>query len=126
VLSVHLVLGDRSRGIVGARELAAMKPTAILVNAARGAIVDEAALIDALRTGRIAGAGLDVYAQEPLPAEHPLRSLPNAVLTPHQGHHVREFYQVAFTDVMENIAAYLAGSPIRLLDPERNASTFAI
>lgn len=126
VLSVHLVLGERSRGIVGAREFAAMKPTAILVNAARGAIVDEAALIDALRTGKIAGAGLDVYAQEPLPADHPLRSLPNVVLTPHQGHNVQEFYQVAFTDVVENIAAFLAGTPIRLLDPERNASKFAL
>lgn len=126
VLSVHLVLGDRSRGIVGAAEFASMRPTAILVNAARGAIVDEAALIDALRTGKIAGAGLDVYAQEPLPAAHPLRGLPNVVLTPHQGHHVEEFYQVAFTDVVENIAAYLAGAPIRLLDPERNSSKFAI
>jgi len=126
VLSVHLVLGERSRGAVGAKEFAAMKPTAILVNAARGAIVDEAALLDALRAGKIAGAGLDVYAQEPLPAEHPLRSLPNVVLTPHQGHNVQEFYQVAFSDVVENIAAYLAGAPIRLLDPERNASKFAI
>jgi len=126
VLSVHLVLGERSRGTVGAKEFAAMKPTAILINAARGAIVDEAGLLDALRTGKIAGAGLDVYAQEPLPAEHPLRSLPNVVLTPHQGHNVQEFYQVAFTDVVENIGAYLAGTPIRLLDPDRNASKFAI
>lgn len=126
VLSVHLVLSERSRGVVGAKEFAAMKPTAILVNAARGAIVDEVALIDALLTGKIAGAGLDVYSQEPLPAEHPLRRMPNVVLTPHQGHNVQEFYEVAFTDVVENIAAYLAGSPIRLLDPERNASKFAI
>jgi len=126
VLSVHLVLGDRSRGMVGTKEFATMKPTAILVNAARGAIVDEAALIDALLTRKIAGAGLDVYAQEPLPAEHPLRRMPNVVLTPHQGHNVQEFYQVAFTDVVENIGAYLAGAPIRPLDPERNASKFAI
>lgn len=126
VLSVHLVLGDRSRGIVGAREFALMKPTAILVNVARGAIVDEGALLDALRTGRIAGAGLDVYAEEPLPADHPLRSMPNVVLMPHQGHHVQEFYQVAFGDVVENIEAYLAGSPMRLLDPARNESRFAI
>jgi phosphoglycerate dehydrogenase-like enzyme len=125
ILSVHLVLGDRSRGLVGAPELASMKPTAILINAARGAIVDEAALIDALRAGRIAGAGLDVYSQEPLPAEHPLRRLPNVVVTPHQGHNVREFYQVAYADTVENIAAFLAGKPIRLLAPERNASRFA-
>jgi D-3-phosphoglycerate dehydrogenase len=125
VLSVHLVLGARSRGLIGARELAAMKPSAILVNAARGAIVDEQALIDALRAGRIAAAGLDVYAQEPLPAESPLRSLPNVVLTPHQGHNVQEFYQVAYADTVENIAAFLAGNPIRILDPERNASRFA-
>jgi phosphoglycerate dehydrogenase-like enzyme len=105
--------------------LARMKRSAILVNAARGAIVDEAALVEALRTGRIAGAGLDVYAQEPLPADHPLRSLPNVVLTPHQGHNVREFYEVAFTDVVENITAFLDGAPIRLLDPARNASLFA-
>jgi D-3-phosphoglycerate dehydrogenase len=125
VLTIHLVLGERSRGLVGARELAAMKPTAILVNAARGAIVDERALIEALRERRIAGAGLDVYAQEPLPEGSPLRALPNVVLTPHQGHHVREFYEVAYADVVENIAAFLAGSPIRLLDPALNSSRFA-
>jgi phosphoglycerate dehydrogenase-like enzyme len=125
VLSIHLVLGERSRGLVGACELAAMKRTAILVNAARGAIVDEAALIEALRAGRIAGAGLDVYAQEPLPKESPLRGLPNVVLTPHQGHNVKEFYQVAYADMVENIAAFLAGRPIRILEAERNSSRFA-
>jgi phosphoglycerate dehydrogenase-like enzyme len=125
VLSIHLVLGERSRGVVGARELGAMKRDAILVNTARGAIVDEQALLEALRSGSIAGAGLDVYAQEPLPPQHPLRSLPNVVLTPHQGHHVREFYQVAYADVVENITAFLDGRPIRILDPERNASRFA-
>jgi phosphoglycerate dehydrogenase-like enzyme len=125
ILSVHLVLGERSRGIVDRTMLAKMKASAILINVARGPIVDEAALIDALRTGGIAGAGLDVYAQEPLPAAHPLRSLRNVVLTPHQGHNVREFYEVAFTDVVENIAAFLDGAPIRLLDPARNSSQFA-
>lgn len=122
VLSVHLVLGERSRGAVGARELALMKPTAILVNAARGPIVDEPALIAALRDKRIAGAGLDVYTHEPLAADSPLRSLPNVVLTPHQGHNVQEFYQVAFADVVENIEAFLNGKPMRLLTAERNAS----
>lgn len=125
ILSVHLVLGDRSRGIVDRAMLAKMKRSAILINVARGPIVDEAALVDALRTGIIAGAGLDVYSQEPLPADHPLRALPNVVLTPHQGHNVREFYEVAFTDVVENIGAFLDGSPIRLLDPARNSSQFA-
>jgi phosphoglycerate dehydrogenase-like enzyme len=123
VLSLHVVLGERTRGIVGARDLALMKPSAILVNTSRGALIDEHALVDTLRAGRIAGAGLDVYAQEPLPDDHPLRSLPNAVLMPHQGHHVEEFYQVAYTDTVENIAAFMAGQPIRLLSPERNQSS---
>jgi len=125
VLSVHVVLGARTRGLVGARELALMKPAAILVNTARGPIVEEAALIDALRTGRIAGAGLDVYAQEPLPDGHPLRALPNVVLTPHQGHNVKEFYEVAYTDAVENIAAFMSGKPIRILSPERNESALS-
>lgn len=123
VLSVHLVLGERSRGLVGARELALMKSSAILVNAARGPIIDESALIAALREGRIAGAGLDVFSQEPLPDDSPLRSLPNVVLTPHQGHNVQEFFQVAYADVVENISAFLKGKLIRLLTAERNAST---
>jgi phosphoglycerate dehydrogenase-like enzyme len=120
-LSVHLVLGERSRGLVGARELALMKPTAILVNTARGAIID--ALIAALQSGRIAGAGLDVFTQEPLATDSPLRRLANVVLTPHQGHHVKEFYQVAYKDTVENIAAFLAGKPIRILTTERNSSS---
>jgi D-3-phosphoglycerate dehydrogenase len=122
VLSVHLVLGERTRGMVGARELALMKPSAILVNTARGPIVDEAALIAALREKRIAGAGLDVFTHEPLAEDSPLRTLPNAVLMPHQGHNVEEFFQVAYADVVENITAFLRGKPIRLLTPERNAS----
>jgi len=122
VLSIHLVLGERTRGIVGAHELALMRPSAILVNTSRGPLIDEAALIDTLRAGRIAGAGLDVYAREPLPDDHPLRGLPNAVLMPHQGHHVEEFYAVAYTDTVENIAAFLTGRPIRILSPERNRS----
>jgi phosphoglycerate dehydrogenase-like enzyme len=122
VLTIHLVLGERTRGVVGARELGLMKPTAILVNPARGPLVDEAALIDALRARRIAGAGLDVYAQEPLPDDHPLRSLPNVVLTPHLGYGVREFFENAYGDTVENIEAFLAGTPIRILTPERNQS----
>jgi phosphoglycerate dehydrogenase-like enzyme len=84
--------------------------------------VDEAALIDALTQHRIAGAGLDVYAKEPLPDDHPLRSLPNVVLTPHLGFSVREFYENAYGDTVENIEAFLAGKPIRILTPERNRS----
>lgn len=122
VLTVHLVLGERSRGMVGERELALMKPKAILVNAARGPIVDEAALIHALREGRIAGAGLDVFAVEPLPDDSPLRTLPNVVLTPHQGHNVQEFFEVAYADVVQNIAAFLSGNPIRILTAARNVS----
>jgi phosphoglycerate dehydrogenase-like enzyme len=126
VLSVHLVLGERTRGMVGARELALMKPSAILINTARGPIVDEAALIEALKHYRIAGAGLDVFTYEPLADDSPLRSLPNAVLMPHQGHNVREFYEVAYQDVVENISAFLAGKPIRVLAPERNASNVQV
>ena len=122
VLSVHLVLGERTRGMVGARELALMKPSAILVNTARGAIIDEAALIAALSEKRIAGAGLDVFTHEPLADDSPLRTLPNAVLMPHQGHNVQEFFEVAYHDVVENISAFLSGKPIRLLTAERNAS----
>ena len=122
VLTIHLVLGERTRGVVGARELALMKPTAILVNPSRGPLVDEAALIDALKARRIEGAGLDVYAQEPLPADHALRSLPNVVLTPHLGFGVREFFENAYGDTVGNIEAFLAGKPIRILTPENNRS----
>jgi len=116
VLSVHLVLGDRSRGLVGAPELAAMKPTAMLVNTARGPIVDEAALVDALRRKEIAVAALDVYDVEPLPSEHPLRKLDNVVLTPHIGYVTREAYELFYRDAIEDIAAFQAGSPIRVME----------
>ena len=122
VLSIHLVLGDRSKGMVGAQELGLMKPTAILVNTARGPIIDEPALIEALQAKRIAGAGLDVFTHEPLADDSPLRRLPNVVLTPHQGHNVEEFFKVAYADVVENIEAFLAGNSIRRLTPERNQS----
>jgi D-3-phosphoglycerate dehydrogenase len=123
VVSIHVVLSERTRALVGARELGLMKPSAILINTARGAIVDEASLVEALASGRIAGAGLDVFAQEPLPDRHPLRKLPNAVLMPHQGHHVKEFYEVAYADVVENIEAFLDGKPIRILTADRNESS---
>ncbi|MGZ5095894.1 MAG: NAD(P)-dependent oxidoreductase, partial [Burkholderiales bacterium] len=109
--------------LVGARELALMKPSAILINTARGPIVDEAALVNALRERRKYGAGLDVYDHETLPDDHVLRSLPNVVLTPHLGYAVREFFQKAYGDTVENIAAFLSGKPIRILTPERNDSS---
>jgi len=118
VISIHLVLSDRTRGLVGARELAWMKPTAYLVNTSRGPIVDEKVLIKTLRAGRIAGAGLDVYDVEPLPKAHPLRKLPNVILTGHTGFVVKELYTVAYGDAVENIRAWMAGKPVRVLNPD--------
>ncbi len=115
VVSVHLVSSERTRGIVGARELALMKPSAFLINTARGPIVDEAALVEALRSGRIAGAGLDVYDAEPLPVDHPLRRLPNAVLTPHVGYATRSSFAVFHPQLIEDIEAWQRGTPIRVL-----------
>ncbi|WP_375764783.1 D-2-hydroxyacid dehydrogenase family protein [Archangium gephyra] len=115
VVSLHLVLGDRTRGVVGAGELNAMKPTAWLVNTSRAGLVDEPALLAVLREQRIAGAGLDVFPVEPLPAHHPLLSLPNVVLTPHLGYVTRENYTVFYRDALEDILAWRAGAPVRLL-----------
>lgn len=113
VLSVHLVLSKRTRGLVGAAELALMKPDAWLVNTSRGPIVDEAALVEVLRRKEIGGAALDVFEVEPLPADHPLRTLDNTVLTPHLGYVTRDVYEVFFRDAVEDIAAYQAGRPVR-------------
>lgn len=115
VVTIHLVLSERTRGLVGARELACMKPGAYLINTSRGPIVDEVALIEALSAGRIAGAALDVYGTEPLPPNHPLRSLPNALLTPHIGYVTENTYRNMYRDAVGDIAAYLAGSPIRVV-----------
>lgn len=115
VLSVHLVLSDRTRGLIGAPELARMKPSALLVNSSRGPIVDEPALVDALQRNVIAGAALDVFDVEPLPAAHPLRSLPTAVLTPHLGYVVDELYGTFYRDAVEDIARFAAGTPVRVL-----------
>ncbi|KIZ13522.1 D-2-hydroxyacid dehydrogenase family protein [Streptomyces natalensis] len=114
-VSVHLVLGDRTRGLIGAPELARMRRTAYLVNTSRAAIVDQSALIDALREERIAGAGLDVFAQEPLPASHPLRTLPNVLALPHLGHVTRRNYEGYFQQAVEDIVAFLEGKPVREL-----------
>ncbi len=113
-VSLHLVLGERSRGIVGAAELAAMKPTAFVVNTARGPLIDEAALMSALRERRIAGAGLDVFWHEPLASDHPIRALPNVVLTPHLGYVVEDSLRAFYEDTVENVVAWLDGKPIRV------------
>jgi phosphoglycerate dehydrogenase-like enzyme len=116
-ISLHVVLSDRTRGILGAEDLARMKPGAILINTSRGPLVDEAALVAALNEGRIV-AGLDVYGEEPLPAAHPLRSARNTVLTPHLGYCTSEIYQQFYRESIENILAFLAGKPIRVINPE--------
>jgi phosphoglycerate dehydrogenase-like enzyme len=117
-VSIQLVLSDRSRGLVGAAELALMKPTAILVNTSRGPIVEEKSLLAALRGGRLAHAALDVYDTEPLPLDHPLRSMDNVTLSPHLGYVSEDVYRTFWGDCVENIEAWLDGKPIRLLNPE--------
>jgi phosphoglycerate dehydrogenase-like enzyme len=116
VLSVHLVLSERSRGLVDAQALGWMKPTALLVNTARGPIVDEAALIKALQKQHIAGAALDVFEQEPLPDMHPFRTLDNVLATPHVGYVSRQNYEQFFSQMIEDIQAWSAGEPVRLLN----------
>jgi phosphoglycerate dehydrogenase-like enzyme len=115
VVTLHLVLSQPTRGIVGAAEISAMKPSAILVNTARAGLVDEAALIAALREGRLGGAGMDVFAIEPLPAGSPLRAAPNTMLTPHLGYVTAENYQVFYRNAVEDIVAWAAGKPVRVL-----------
>ncbi|MDN5597869.1 MAG: D-2-hydroxyacid dehydrogenase family protein [Pseudomonas sp.] len=113
ILTIHLVLSERSRGLVDAQALGWMKPTARLVNTARGPIVDEQALVQALRSGRLAGAALDVYAQEPLPADHPFRHLPNLLATPHVGYVSEQNYRQFYQQMIEDIQAWAKGVPIR-------------
>lgn len=115
VVTVHLLLSRRTRGLIGAEDLGRMKPTAVLVNTSRGPIVEQQALLDALHAGRIAGAGLDVYDTEPLPRDHPLRSAPRTVLTPHLGYVTRGSYEVFYREVVEDVAAWVAGAPVRVL-----------
>lgn len=116
VITLHVRLSDRTRGLIGARELALMKPTAVLVNTSRGPVVDEQALLVALGEERIAAAALDVYDVEPLPAEHPLRAAPRTVLTPHLGYVTQDNYRGYFTGAVEDIAGWLAGQPVRVLN----------
>jgi len=115
VLGVFLVFSERSRNTLRADDLARMKPGSILVNISRGPLVEETALVEALRSGRLAGAGLDVFDREPLPANHPFRSLENVVVTPHIGYVTEDMFRSAWQRMAEDVAAYLAGSPIRVV-----------
>lgn len=119
IVTIHLVLSTRSKGIVGAPELTLMKPTAFLVNTSRGPLVDESALIHALQNRTIAGAALDVYDVEPLPEFHPFRSLDRLLVTPHVGFVTTETYKIFYQDTVENIAAWLSGRPVRVTRPQR-------
>jgi phosphoglycerate dehydrogenase-like enzyme len=118
VVSIHLVLSERTRGLLGAAEFARMKPGAILVNTSRGPIVDEAAMLAALQGGRLGHAALDVYDREPLPAEHPLRGLDNVTLSPHLGYVSEDVFRVFYQGALEDIEAWLDRAPIRVMNPE--------
>jgi phosphoglycerate dehydrogenase-like enzyme len=117
IVSIHLVLSRRTCGLLGAKELALLKPTAYLINTSRAAIVDQTALIEALREHRVAGAGLDVFETEPLPADSPFRDLPTVLATPHLGYVTEQNYRTYFTQAVENIQAFLASTPTRTLSP---------
>lgn len=117
VVSLHLRLSDRTRGVIGVRELDLMKPTAYLVNTSRGPLVDETALIGALSSGAIAGAGLDVYDEEPLPPGHPLLTAPRTVLSPHLGYVTTGGYAVFYGDAVDDVVAWQAGAPVRVIGP---------
>ncbi len=114
-VSLHLILSERSRGIVGASDLAQMKPGGFLINTSRAGLIDEPALIAALKAGKIAGAALDVYEREPLPAEAAILSAPNTLLTPHLGYATRETYEIYFPQAVEDIEAWLAAKPVRVI-----------
>ncbi|MGB8741859.1 MAG: D-2-hydroxyacid dehydrogenase family protein [Xanthobacteraceae bacterium] len=115
LISIHVVLSQRSRGLVGAKEIGLMKPTAYLINTSRGPIIDEAAMLAALRDKKIAGAGLDVFDVEPLPLDHPLRKMDNVVITPHLGYVSTQNYKHYFSSVVEDIRGFLDGKPVRVM-----------
>jgi len=117
ILSIHVVLSDRTRGLVTVRELALMKPEAYLINTSRGPIVVEADLIAALRSGRIAGAGIDVFDIEPPPADHPFRTMDNVVATPHLGYVTHETLIAFYSDTLDAVVAFANGAPIRVANP---------
>jgi len=116
-VTIHLVLGDRTRGLVSANELGLMKKTAYLVNTSRGPIIDEKALLDALNKKQIAGAGLDVFDVEPLPLDHPYRKMENVVITPHLGYVSQQNFEKYYPDIVENIRGFLDGRPTRVIAP---------
>ncbi len=115
VVTIHYKLGERSRGLIGVTGIAAMKDTAILINTSRAGLADTDALVSALEAGRIRGAGIDVYDSEPLPVDHPLRRTPRTVLTPHLGYVTEGTYRIFYPQALEDIAAWMAGEPIRVL-----------
>ena len=115
IVTIHLALNAETRSLIDARRLALLKPGALLINTARGPLVDEAALIAALKAGKLAGAALDVYGEEPLPAGHPFRTLPNVLATPHLGYVTERTYHAFFNGAVEDIEAWLAGRPVRVL-----------
>ena len=116
VITIHLQLSERTRGLITKDDLALLKPTASIVNTSRGPIIDEEALLEALSRGQLAGAGLDVFDVEPLPTDHPLRSAPRTLLTPHIGYVTDGTYRVFYREAIEDIAAFLAGHPVRVLN----------
>ena len=115
VVTLHLILSERSRGIIGAADLAQMKPTAFIVNTSRGPLIDQDALIAALKAGTVAGAGIDVYDSEPLPPGHPMLSAPNTMLTPHLGYVTQQNYRAYYEGAAEAVAAFNAGAPVRVI-----------
>jgi phosphoglycerate dehydrogenase-like enzyme len=115
IISIHVILSERTRGLVGAHEIGLMKPQAHLINTSRGPVIEEKALIEALREKRIAGAGLDVFEMEPLPTDHPFLTLDNVVLTPHIGYVTREGFRTYFTEACADVSAWLSGRPVRVL-----------
>jgi phosphoglycerate dehydrogenase-like enzyme len=120
VLSIHTQLSRRTAGLIDTPEFERMKRSAFLINTSRGFIVREAALVDALQRGLIAGAGVDTFEAEPLPADHPLRRMPNVLLTPHMGYVSEDNYRLWYGQIVENILAWRKGTPLRRMDPARN------
>ena len=118
IVTIHVPLNQQTRGMIGEKEFALMKPGAILINTARGPIVSEAAMLDALRSGKLSGAGLDVYDEEPLPLEHPLRRFDNVVLLPHRGYATVEILTERYQHAMENILSFLDGKPVNVINAE--------
>ena len=116
IVTIHVVLSQRTRGLVGAKELGLMRPSAYIINTSRGPIIEEAALLAALRDKKIGGAGLDVFDIEPLPIDHPLRKMDNVVLTPHLGYVSVQNYRAYFAGVVDDIRAFIEGKPVRVID----------